>query len=63
LAPKKEARRTQKGSPAEGTGHALLVALQYSQELLKNNALFAIWLADFRISPGRLQGPWSSSVG
>jgi hypothetical protein len=53
----------QKGSPAKGTGHALLVALQYSQELPENNALFAIWLADFRASPGRFQEPWSSSVG
>jgi hypothetical protein len=37
--------------------------VQYSQELPENNALFAIWLADFRTLPGRRQGPWSSSVG
>jgi hypothetical protein len=36
----------QKGSPAKRTGHTLLVAAQYSQELPENNALFAIWLAD-----------------
>jgi hypothetical protein len=59
----KGAQRAEKGSPAKGTGHTLLVAVQYSQELPENNALFAIWLADFRTSPGRLQGPWSSSVG
>src|SRR5580698_5216218 len=40
--------RAQKGSPAERTGHTLLVAVQYSQKSPKNNALFAIWLVDFR---------------
>jgi hypothetical protein len=38
---------TQKGSPAKGTGHTLLVATQYSQKTLKNNGLFAVWLAEF----------------
>ncbi|TMK09997.1 MAG: hypothetical protein E6G71_04685 [Alphaproteobacteria bacterium] len=41
------AQRAQKGSPAKKTGHTLLVAPQYSQELPENNALFVIWLADF----------------
>jgi hypothetical protein len=59
----REAQRAEKGSPAKATGHTLLVAAQYSQESPENNALFAIWLADFRPSPGRLQGPWPSSVG
>src|SRR5438046_8187759 len=59
----KGAQRAEKGSPAKRTGHTLLVAAQYSQESAENNALFAIWLADFRPSPGRLQGPWPSSVG
>src|ERR1700676_1711898 len=36
----------QKGSPAKRTGHTSLVAAQYSQKSPKNNALFAIWLAD-----------------
>jgi hypothetical protein len=43
----KGAQRAQKGSPAKRTGHTLLVAAQYSQESAENNALFAIWLADF----------------
>jgi hypothetical protein len=47
------AHRAQKGSPAKRTGHTLLVALQYSQKSPKNNALFAIWLADFRRKRGR----------
>src|SRR6266404_2433060 len=44
----REAQRAEKGSPAKATGHTLLVAAQYSQESRENNALFAIWLADFR---------------
>jgi hypothetical protein len=39
--------RAQKGSPAKRTGHTLLVAAQYSQKSQENNALFAVWLADF----------------
>jgi hypothetical protein len=46
---------TQKGSPAEWTGHALLVAAQYSQKSPENNVLFAIWLADFAEKPAL---PW-----
>jgi hypothetical protein len=57
------AQRAEKGSPAKATGHTLLVAAQYSQESAENNALFAIWLADFRTSADWLQGPWASSVG
>src|SRR6185503_4415485 len=42
------ARGRQKGSPAERTGHApLLIAAQYNEELPENNALFAIWIADY----------------
>src|ERR1019366_4202913 len=41
----------QKGSPAKRTGQTLLVALQYSQKSPKNNALFAIWLAEFSAEP------------
>jgi hypothetical protein len=37
----------QKGSPAKRTGHTLRVVAQYSQKSPENNALFAIWLADF----------------
>src|SRR6478752_5548952 len=48
----KGAQRAQKGSPAKRTGHTLLVAAQYSQESAENNALFAIWLADFCPRPG-----------
>jgi hypothetical protein len=47
----------QKGSPAKRTGHTLLVAAQYSQKSPKNNALFAIWLAEFRRKPGARQEP------
>src|SRR5947208_11278845 len=57
------AQRAQKGSRAKKTGHTLLVAPQYSPESPENNALFAIWLADFRTSPGRLQRFWVSFVG
>jgi hypothetical protein len=57
------AHRAQKGSPAKRTGHALLVAVQYSQKSPKNNALFAIWLADFRRKRGRFQLLTASSVG
>jgi hypothetical protein len=46
------AHGAQKGSPAKRTGHALLVAAQYSQKSPENNALFAIWLADFCLQPG-----------
>jgi hypothetical protein len=49
LAPKK-------GSPAKKTGQTLLVAAQYSQKSPKNNALFAIWLADFGSKPVRFSG-------
>src|ERR1700753_1611995 len=42
----------QKGSPAKRTGHTLLVAAQYSQKSPENNALFAIWLADFGAKRG-----------
>jgi hypothetical protein len=59
----RKAQRAEKGSPAKGTGHTLLVAAQYSEKLAENNALFAVCLADFRSSPGPLQGPWASSVG
>jgi hypothetical protein len=59
----KGAHRAEKGSPAKGTGHTLLVAAQYSEKLAENNALFAVGLADFRSSSGPLQGPWASSVG
>src|SRR3984957_12073866 len=45
-----KAQGAQKGSPAKRTGRTLLVAAQYSQKSPKNNALFAIWLADFRPS-------------
>jgi hypothetical protein len=38
--PKKEAR-------PKGTGQTLLIAAQYSQESLKNNVFFAVWLAEF----------------
>jgi hypothetical protein len=48
LAPKKEAR-------PKRTGHTLLVAAQYSQKSPENNALFAIWLADFGLKTGRVQ--------
>jgi hypothetical protein len=54
--PKKDLQRkicAQKGSPAKRTGHTLLVAAQYSQKSPENNALFAIWLADFRAKAGR----------
>jgi hypothetical protein len=44
----RRAQGAQKGNPAKRTGHTLLVAAQYSQKSPKNNALFAIWLADFR---------------
>jgi hypothetical protein len=53
----------QKGSPAKRTGQTLLVAAQYSQKSPENNALFAIWLADFRAKAGRLQRLSASSVG
>jgi hypothetical protein len=43
----------QKGSPAKRTGHTLLVAAQYSQKSPENNALFAIWLAEFWLKTGR----------
>src|ERR1700694_4611501 len=37
----------------KGPGHASLVAAQYSQKSPKNNALFAIWLADLALNqPG-----------
>src|ERR1700685_498373 len=45
------AQGAQKGSPAKRTGHTLLIAAQYSQELPENNALFAIWLADQGAGP------------
>src|SRR5580704_9147069 len=45
----------QKGSPAKRTGHTLLVATQYSQKSLKNNGLFAIWLAEFRLQTPPVQ--------
>jgi hypothetical protein len=48
------AHRAQKGSPAKRTGQTLRVATQYSQKSPENNALFTIWLADFREPPGRL---------
>jgi hypothetical protein len=48
-----EATGGQKGSPAKGTGHTLLVAAQYSQKSPENNGLFAIWLADFGAERGR----------
>jgi len=41
------AHTAQKGSPAKRTGQTLRVATQYSQKSPENNALFAIWLADF----------------
>src|SRR4030088_1015750 len=59
----RRAHRAQKGSPAKRTGHTLLVAAQYSQKSPKNNALFAIWLADFRRKRGRFQLLTASSVG
>src|ERR1700738_5185765 len=46
------AHGAQKGSPAKRTGHTLLVAAQYSQKSPENNALFTIWLADFRLQTG-----------
>ncbi|WP_291575469.1 hypothetical protein, partial [Bradyrhizobium sp.] len=42
-----------KRKPGQKTGHALLVAAQYSQKLPKNNALFVDWLADFRFRSPR----------
>jgi hypothetical protein len=53
----------QKGSPAKRTGQTLLVAAQYSHKSPENNALFAIWLADFRRQTSLLQRLWASSVG
>ena len=53
----------QKGSPAKRTGQTLLVALQYSQKSPKNNALFAVWLAEFGAEPPRVQLSLVSSVG
>jgi hypothetical protein len=53
----------QKGSPAKKTGHTLLVAAQYSQELPENNAFLAIWLADFCAKTGWLQAMRASSAG
>jgi hypothetical protein len=38
----------QKGNPAKRTGHTLRVAPQYSQKSPENNALFQVWLAEFR---------------
>src|ERR1700726_1536158 len=46
-----------KRKPGQRTGHTLLVAAQYSQKSPENNALFTIWLADFRGKPGRLERP------
>jgi hypothetical protein len=56
------AHSAQKGSPAKRTGHALLVAVQYSQKSQKNNALFAIWLADFG-SKGGWRPDFSPVIG
>jgi hypothetical protein len=53
----------QKGSPAKRTGHILLVAAQYSQELPKNNALIGIWLADFCAKMSPFQALRTSAVG
>src|SRR5260370_30437591 len=53
------AHRAQKGSPAKRTGQTLRVATQYSQKSPENNALFAIWLADFRSQTS----PASAAVG
>src|SRR5882724_4848687 len=44
------ALRPQKGSPAKRTGHTLRVAAQYIQKTSKNNGLFGIWLAEFRVA-------------
>src|SRR3984893_6035266 len=59
----KGAISAQKGRPAKRTGHTLLVAPQDIQKTLKNNGLFAIWLADFVLKPALLQALWASSVG
>jgi hypothetical protein len=40
----------------------LLVAAQYSQKSPENNALFAIWLADFGSRAGG-QALWEPSAG
>jgi hypothetical protein len=57
------AHTAQKGSPAKRTGHTLLVAAQYSQKSPENNALFTIWLADFRAKVGPLQPLPAASAG
>jgi hypothetical protein len=57
------AHGAQKGSPAKRTGHTLLVAAQYSQKSPENNALFAIWLADFWANQAGIQPLLAPSVG
>jgi hypothetical protein len=44
----RQGARAQKGNPAKRTGHALLVAAQYSQKSPENNGLLPGWLTDFR---------------